>query len=302
LAQFDGSYHKRIPWVNEEFCLLLAVDDATSDIIWAKLCDNEWYENVVLFWVECIMRSGIPKWIYLDKFSTYKVNHPKATYDKTLKTNFDVACRELWCHLIFANSPQAKWRVERNNRTLQDRFYHDLQIQWIGTIEGANKYLQEVYIPRHNNRYGSVAKEEWDVHVQREGTREELEWVFARKQIRILQPDFVVQHKKKLYQLEDGQWLYSKQKITVREHYNGEIRLEVNWQILTYDVTRSDIIQAQRNRYRARRNKEQKKIDQVKMEELQKSRHEISKKRQAKHRAEKLTYFAKNMPKTDISI
>ena len=52
--------------------------------------------------------QGVPKTIYLDKFSTYKVNHPKATYDKELVTHFDSAMKQLGCKLIFANSPQAK--------------------------------------------------------------------------------------------------------------------------------------------------------------------------------------------------
>ena len=94
LIQFDGSYHDWNEDGHEE-CLLLAIDDATSSIPQAVFEDNEGVTAVFRFWwhyVECI---GRPIALYLDKFSTYKINHKNAEDNHELMTQFERAMREL---------------------------------------------------------------------------------------------------------------------------------------------------------------------------------------------------------------
>ena len=296
LEQFDGSYHKWIPWLDEEFCLFLAIDDATSHITHAVLCENESYENISKFWIEYIKLNGIPQAIYLDKFSTYKINHAKATYDKSLKTNFDKACRKLWCKLIFANSPQAKWRVERNNQTLQDRFIHELQIRGINTLEEANEYLQNEYIPWHNERYGVIAKWEWNIHKKREWIDEELEWVFAKEFTRIVWNDYIVQYKNRFYQLLEEQEtaVYPKKKVIVREHYNGNIVIEINEKVLKYKESNATSVKMKRASFRYQVNKTKKEKENLRLEDMKAKRHKKSKERQAKYRAQRLIRKSQN--------
>ena len=69
------------------------------------------------FWKEYAIKHWIPREIYLDKFSTYKNNYPKATYEPDVPTEFWRVCSKLWIKLISAHSPQAKWRVEKYDQT-----------------------------------------------------------------------------------------------------------------------------------------------------------------------------------------
>jgi hypothetical protein len=80
MQQFDGSYHN---WLegrsgDQELCLLLSIDDATGRITHAKFDYNEGVKAVFSFWLEYLDRNGLPVSIYLDKFSTYKINHEAA--------------------------------------------------------------------------------------------------------------------------------------------------------------------------------------------------------------------------------
>lgn len=96
--------------------------------------------------------------MYLDKFATYKVNYPTATDTSDVVTQFGRVAKELGISLIFANSPQAKGRVERMNGTLQDRLVKELRFANICTIQEANVYLKEIFIPNFNKQFGKVAK------------------------------------------------------------------------------------------------------------------------------------------------
>src|SRR3990167_5211580 len=125
LEQFDGSYHD---WFEGRYqdgngdpietCLLAAIDDATGSITHALFTKNEGVAAVFQFWLSYIRRHGKPLAIYLDKFSTYKINHKTALDNKGLMTQFERATKDLGILLISAHSPQAKGRVERLFLTL----------------------------------------------------------------------------------------------------------------------------------------------------------------------------------------
>ena len=298
LVQYDWSYHKRIPWLDEEFCMHVAVDDATG-ITTARLTHNESYEAVSTFWIAYIKKHWIPKQIYLDKFSTYKINHPKASQDKKLKTDFDTAMSELWCELIFAHSPQAKWRVEKKNHTLQERFVKELQIRKIKTLKEANIYLIETFLPAFNEKFGVPAQKEWDVHIEREYTIEELNEEFARKRIRSLWRDYIVQYKNRFYQVEENEWvrLYPKQKITVLELRTWEIKLKANWKTLAYEKLNARKVKSNRAKYWSDLWKVKQEKSKMLLEEREQNRHIASKKRQAKYRAQRLIEKSKTYKK-----
>jgi transposase len=135
LEQFDGSYHF---WFENRFidgngnpievCLLAAIDDAKGEITKAAFAANEGVIAVFTFWKEYIKELGKPISIYLDKFSTYKINHKAAVDNKDLLTQFERCMSDLDTHLITAHSPQAKGRIERLFDTLQDRLIKELRL------------------------------------------------------------------------------------------------------------------------------------------------------------------------------
>src|SRR3989344_875769 len=130
LQQFDGSYHDWFEGRNinlPETCLLASIDDATGTITQAIMGVNESVEAVFSFWMEYAQTNGMPTEIYLDKFSTYKINHVNAADNPELITQFQRAMKELGTRLISAHTPQAKGRIERLFQTLQDRLVKEMR-------------------------------------------------------------------------------------------------------------------------------------------------------------------------------
>lgn len=119
MEQFDGCYY--IWFGDKESCLLLSVDDATGKITYAVFDINESTMAVFRFWIGYFKKNGLPLSIYLDKFSTYKINHKNAVDNKDMITQFERAMNQVGVRPITAHSPEAKGRVERMFETLQDR-------------------------------------------------------------------------------------------------------------------------------------------------------------------------------------
>lgn len=229
LEQFDGSYHL---WFEErlldeygnpqEVCLLASIDDATGKITHALFDFNEGVVSVFNFWMEYVQAQGKPLGIYLDKFSTYKINHKSAVDNFELMTQFQKAMKILGIEVINANSPQAKGRVERLFGTLQDRLVKELRLNNISSIAEANLFLKE-FIPKFNNRFSVAAARDGDIH--RELTQHEkrnLKSIFSIKSQRRVNSDFTIQFKSNFYQLEEIQptTIRPKDKVLVEEWLN----------------------------------------------------------------------------------
>jgi hypothetical protein len=176
------------------------VDDATGEVV-AKFALNEGIPATFQFWIDYILMHGKPKSVYLDKFATYKINHPNATDDKELTTQFGRACKELGIELIFANSPQAKGRVERMNGTLQDRLLKELRENDISNIDDANAFLKE-YLPKFNRKFRVEPRGASDLHVPlRDDEKERLHEIFSVHTGRKVQNDYTIRFETKIIQL-----------------------------------------------------------------------------------------------------
>lgn len=232
LEQFDGSYHDWFEGRNPslpETCLLAAVDDATGKITKAALGVNESVVAVFTFWKEYIKEKGIPKELYLDKFSTYKINHKKATDNEELMTQFKRAMKTLGTNLIPAHSPQAKGRIERLFGTLQDRLVKEMRLADINTIEEANIFLKRKFIPWFNNRYAVIPKSDQDCHRRLDmSTAHKLDSVFSRHYVRGINNDFTVYYKGKFYQLDEIQptTVFKTDKVLIEERSDNTVRIK----------------------------------------------------------------------------
>jgi len=295
MSQFDWSYHKWFEERWEEACLLLDVDDATSDIMHAKLWDNEWYKCVVEFRKEYICIHGIPRSIYLDKFSTYKVNHWKAVNTKDVRTNFDRSMKKLWCNLISANSPEAKWRVEKCNHTLQDRLVWELRLAKISTIEEANVFIKNIFIPKFNKQFWVIAKSKWNLHIV--PTKEQLknlDRIFAKEELRSLWQDYVIQYKNKFYQTEQSKeyTIYPKKRLLVGETIYWELRIYA-WKtseekLVVYHEIDYNTTKRNRAMYRNQKHKIEKERFKQAVIDRKATNHQLSKKRQIYYKAQRL--------------
>jgi hypothetical protein len=213
LIQFDGSYHF---WFENRFvdtqgnpievCLLAAIDDATGEVMQATFADNEGVHAVFTFWKEYVLEVGKPLALYLDAFSTYKINHKNAVDNKELLTQFQRAMQWLNIMLITAHSAEAKGRVERLFQTLQDRLVKEMRLAQINTPTAGNRFLQEVFLPKFNDKFAVVPAQTGNVHRGvSHHEKEQLSHIFSIHETRRINLDFTIQFKNHWYQLTEIQ-------------------------------------------------------------------------------------------------
>lgn len=235
MQQFDGSYHNWFEGRNEkesglEQCLLLSVDDATGNITGAKFEKNEGIKAVFGFWKEYLIKIGSPISIYLDRFSTYKVNHKNAVDNKDFMTQFERAMNQLGIETINANSPQAKGRVEKMNDTLQRRLVKEMRLNNINTVEDANIFLKEIFIPKFNKQFAVMPKKKSDLHRKLNAEKiKESNKILSVQSERKISNDYTIRFKNNYYQLTETQstTVYKKDKVIIEEHLDGEIKISM---------------------------------------------------------------------------
>jgi len=236
MIQFDGSYHD---WLEngEEQCLLGAIDDATGTIMRAIFDDNEGVHAVFRFWWAYIEAHGLPVAVYLDKFSTYKVNHKAAVDNAELITQFERAMEEVGVKLIKANSPEGKGRVERLFGTLQDRLVKEMRLANIKDRESANRFLKETYLPDHNKRFSVSPRQEGDAHRRlTDDMKKRLPSIFSIQSKRNVNNDYTIRFKNKWFQLAATQetTVYKSDTVIVEERLDGSIHIRLKDTYLAY--------------------------------------------------------------------
>lgn len=239
MIQFDGSYHKWFEDRGQKGCLLLAVDDATGAIVDGEFAPHEGVGPVFKFWRGYVEQHGKPWSIYLDKFSTYKMNLRFAQENGDLRTQFERAMGELGIELIFAHSPQAKGRIERAFQTLQDRFIKEMRLAGIANTKDGNRFLKEVFIPQYNSRFSLRPGSLTNLHRKlSKGEKQKLNAIFSRQYQRKVQNDFTICYKKGWYQLVKDQpvTVCKREEIIVEEGLNGEVRLRHGEKYLNYKL------------------------------------------------------------------
>ena len=145
MLQFDGSFHQWFEDRGPACCLLVAIDDA-SGRIFMRFAESENAYDVLAMLTTYVLRYGIPREFYVDFGSVYHAA-------KNRLTDVSRALSRLGVNVIHARSPQAKGRVERSNRTHQDRLVKALRRHSISTIDDANRYLETAYLREHNARF-----------------------------------------------------------------------------------------------------------------------------------------------------
>jgi hypothetical protein len=167
--------------------LLLAIDDATGRIGAARFAKAETTNNYFLLFEQYFATYGLPEAFYSDRHSIFRINTPLT---EERETQLARAVRELGIELICANSPQAKGRVERANRTFQDRLVKELRLHDIHTIDDANAYLPH-FLQLHNAKFARVPTLAFDAHRNCEGFN--LEHILCQRAERTLTKNLTFQ-------------------------------------------------------------------------------------------------------------
>src|SRR5271168_4922467 len=165
LLHIDGSRHQ---WFQDErwYDLIVLLDDATSEIYYAQLVEEESTATVMAGLREVIERKGVFCALYSDRGShfwlTPKVGG-KVDYDR--RTQVGRALHELGVQMIPAYSPEARGRSERNFSTWQGRLPQELRLHQIRTLEAANQFLREHYVAEFNRRFQVAAAQRGNAFV-----------------------------------------------------------------------------------------------------------------------------------------
>lgn len=150
----DGSIHS---WFgNIKSCLHLAIDKATSTIVGAWFDKEETLNGYYHVFYQILTHYGIPYQFLTDNrtvFNYMSLNPNKRTSEKDVLTQYGYACKQLGVDLKTTSVSQAKGLIERANGTFQGRLVNELKLNGITTMEDANKYLMEVFVPKFNKKF-----------------------------------------------------------------------------------------------------------------------------------------------------
>lgn len=238
MQQFDGSYHAWFEERAQECCLLASIDDATGRITQAQFAEHEGVFPVFGFWQEYLLTHGKPRSIYLDKLRTYYNNILPAP-DEEMLTQFQRAMRELGIEPIVAHSPQAKGRIERLFKTLQDRLIKELRLRNISDVKTANQYLKEEFIPWFNSTYGREPVKKADLHKKlSQLEKTQLPAILSRHSERTVQNDFTFRFNNRWYQLSQEQpaTIRPQDKVLIEERLDGQTRIRLRGKYLNYRI------------------------------------------------------------------
>jgi hypothetical protein len=224
MVQLDGSNHNWFEGRAKKCTVLVFIDDATSKILWLEFVPSESLRAVMQATKNYIKKHGIPQSMYTDYGSAFHVNVHNKKGNST--TWWQRAIALLSIEAIYANSPQAKGRVERCNRTLQDRLIKEMRLVGISSIDEANQWLKSSkFIENHNRKFSVQAAIRGDAHASIEGY--DLDEIFEFKETRTLSMDFTISYNNQILQLHNRQNIIIKPKteIIIKVDYNGKINL-----------------------------------------------------------------------------
>ena len=155
----DGSRH---PWLAGQpaMDLIVTMDDATNEIYSAFLVEEEGTASTFRALTDVFASHGLPLSLYTDRGSHYfRTAEAGGPVDRANPTQVGRALVHLGVEHIAAYSPEARGRSERMFRTLQDRLVKELALASITTVEAANSFIRDVYLPAHNARFAVNAEQ-----------------------------------------------------------------------------------------------------------------------------------------------
>src|SRR5579862_8555566 len=238
LLHLDGSRHQ---WFQDErwYDLIEILDDATSETYYAQLVEEESTRTVMAALWEVIERKGRFCALYSDRGSHFWLT-PKVggKVDYHRRTQVGRALHELGVQMIPAYSPQARGRSERNFSTWQGRLPQELRLHQLRTLEAANRFLREDYIPEFNRRFQVAPRQRGNAFVPCRSR--DLERIFSLQFQRSVNRDNTVSFQNLSLQIERVRWRATLAgcQVVVQQHLNGTLSLSYGPHCLgRYDAT-----------------------------------------------------------------
>lgn len=211
MLQMDGSHHY---WFGgKESCLIAAIDDADSDVPFAEFFPAEDTLSCMRVLQKIIEKNGVFNILYVDKAGIFG-GGKRSNFSQVKR-----ACSELGIHIIFADSPEAKGRIERLWGTLQDRLVPEMRIRDIKSYESANDFLQNQFLPNEYASKFKVLPQSLMPGYQPLPARVDLNEVFCLKEERTCARDHTFSWRGQTYRIESElKHSIYKQKIEIRTY------------------------------------------------------------------------------------
>ncbi len=225
LLHIDGSKHQ---WLNDErwHDLIVILDDATSEIYYAQLVEEESTRTVMAGLRDVIESKGLFCALYSDRGSHFFVTMREGEkVDKHRPTQVGRAMKELGVQMIAAYSPQARGRSERSFGTWQGRLPQELRLAEITTVERANAFLRERYIGEFNAKFSVTAAEKGTAF--RRTSRSDLNWIFTVQTERVVAKDNTVAMGDRLWQIDKTRFrsTLAGTTVTIHEHLDETVSI-----------------------------------------------------------------------------
>ncbi len=240
LVQIDGSEHRWFENRGEPCTLLVFIDDATSRLMQLRFVPSESTASYFEILRGYLDEHGCPLAFYSDKHSVFRATRQDAKGGQGM-TQFGRALSELNIEILCANSSQAKGRVERANRTLQDRLVKELRLAGISGTEAGNAFLQG-FVERYNERFAVRAASTANLHRPLHVPQHKLNDILCHREQRYIGAQLSFHYDRKqiiLEQTELSKGLAGKY-VELYDFADGS--LEVRWKgmLLPYRVFRKD--------------------------------------------------------------
>ena len=225
LLHIDGSRHQ---WFKDErwYDLIVILDDASSEIYYAQLVEEESTATVMAGLKEVIERKGVFCALYSDRGSHFWLT-PKVggKVDYHRRTQVGRALHELGVQMIPAYSPEARGRSERNFSTWQGRLPQELRLRQIRTLEAANRFLRDHYMAEFNRRFQVAPRQRGNAFVPCRSR--DLERTFPLQFERSVNRDNTVSFQNLSLQIERVRWRATLAgcQVVVHQHLNGTLSL-----------------------------------------------------------------------------
>jgi transposase len=227
MLHIDGSEHQ---WFQDErkHDLIVILDDATSEIYYAQLAEEETTTSVMAGLRAVIEQKGLFCSLYSDRGAHFWLT-PKSggKVDYEHPTQVGRAMKELGVHMIPSYSPQARGRSERSFSTWQGRLPQELRLRGIRTLDRANEFLNQHYIAEFNRRFTVPAAERGTAFLSCRNRN--LEMIFTQRFERTVDRDNTVHFNNLIMQIEPAEWrpTLAGCKVIIHQHQDTTLTLMV---------------------------------------------------------------------------
>lgn len=241
LVQIDGSRHAWFEDRGPACTLLVYIDDATGKLEELRFAESESTYDYFAATRAYLERLGKPVAFYSDRLSVFHVARGEKAAGGAGVSQFGRAMNDLNIDIICANSPQAKGRVERANRTLQDRLVKELRLRGISDMVAGQAYLP-LFQAEHNRRFARPPQNSFDAHRPMREC-ENLDEIFTIQDQRKLSENLTLSHKRVVCVLDDtveNRRLRGHQ-VTVHEHEDGKLTVRHAGRMIPHRAHAKDV-------------------------------------------------------------